>query len=175
MRFITGLLIGAVFAITVLVSFTNNTNQTTANVMTNQVTKVNNEDLEWLAKTIYFEARGESLAGMLAVGLVVENRTKNGLSIKQVVTAGKRDSNGVIIRCKFEWYCSYSPNKIDYGSDSWKKSLSVAGAILENRIFDFTDGATHFVNPKLTKEHLKWGFSKVAEIGNHSFFREDQK
>ena len=173
MRFITGLLIGAVFAITILVSFTNNTNQTTANVMTNQVIKVDNEELMWMAKNIYFEAGNQSLAGMLAVGLVVKNRIIDGRyanSVKGVVTQGKRDAKGNIIpkQCQFSWYCDGKSDIPNVKDPAWEKAQVEALAILQVRVFDFTDGATHFHNGKVSPN---WGYPKVAEIDDHAFYK----
>ena len=173
MRFITGLLIGAVFAITMLASFTNNTHQTTANVMTNQITKVENEELMWMARNIYFEARNQSLAGMLAVGLVVKNRIIDGRypnSVKNVVTQGKRDAKGNIIlkQCQFSWYCDGKSDIPNVKEPAWERSQLAALAVLQDRVFDFTDGATHFHNGTVSPN---WGYPKVAKIDDHAFYK----
>ncbi len=50
--------------------------------------EIKDNDLKWLALNIYHEARGESIDGMIAVGVVTMNRVNSNLypnSIEQVV------------------------------------------------------------------------------------------
>ena len=175
MRFIAGLLVGVVFSSTLLISFSNSPTPSNANVINEmpQTIQVDPVQLEWLSKAIYFEARGESLASMLAVGLVVENRIHDGRypdNVKDVVTQSKKDPKGNVIpgQCQFSWYCDGKPDEPDRKSASWAKAKDAARAILENEVFDFTDGATHFHNGTVAPN---WGFPKVAQIDNHSFYR----
>lgn len=67
------------------------------------------EDIEWLAKNIYFEARNQSEKGKLAVLNVTLNRVKHPAfpnSIKEVVT--QKNPRG----CQFSWYCDGKPDVI---------------------------------------------------------------
>jgi N-acetylmuramoyl-L-alanine amidase len=173
MRFITGLFVGIVFAFTLLVTL-NSTNRTIANINTDTHNNtVDQRELEWLAKNIYFEAGNHSLAGMLAVGLVVMNRVHDGRypgNVVGVITQAKRDTKGNVIlnQCQFSWYCDGKPDIPNDKDPGWERAQVAARAILEGRVFDFTDGATHFHNGKVSPN---WGFPKVAQIDTHTFYK----
>jgi spore germination cell wall hydrolase CwlJ-like protein len=127
----------------------------------------------WMAKNIYFEAGNQSLAGMLAVGLVVKNRIIDGRyanSVKGVVTQGKRDDKGNIIskQCQFSWYCDGRPEKI-LDIAKWERALFLAKTILMGKIFDFTDGALFFHNVSVAPN---WKLKKIGSIGNHIFYKK---
>ncbi|PIB56274.1 LysM peptidoglycan-binding domain-containing protein, partial [Pseudomonas sp. 2995-1] len=66
----------------------NNTTSSTPSPTPQQVVSINQEALEWLAKMIYAEARGEPLEGQIAVGAVIMNRVNSSLfpnSVKEVL------------------------------------------------------------------------------------------
>lgn len=133
----------------------------------------NKTDVEWLARNIYFESRGESVAGMLAVGLVVDNRIKDTRyphTVKGVVTESALDRKGGIIpnRCQFSWFCDGIPDEPNRKSHEWQMAQELAIAILSDQVFDFTDGATNFHNEKVSP---KWKLQEVAKIDNHTFYR----
>jgi N-acetylmuramoyl-L-alanine amidase len=175
MRFITGLFVGIVIAFTMLVT-TNTNNKTTANIAYVQPNEVNEDEFQWLAKNIYFEAGDGSLAGMLAVGLVVMNRVKDGRyphDVVGVITQAKRDAKGNIIlnQCQFSWYCDGKPDIPNVKDPGWAKAQVAARMVLEGRVIDFTDGATHFHTDKVTPN---WGFPKVAHIDDHTFYKRNR-
>lgn len=119
---------------------------------------VNNEIL-CMAQTIYFEARGESLAGQLAVGLVTLNRVKDARFPKTVCEVVKQD-------CQYSWYCDGKTDKLPL-NNSANIALILAKTLMTVPIPDFTNGALFFhskaVNSKFTE--------KTIVIGNHIFYR----
>lgn len=137
-------------------------------------------ELDCLAKNIYFEARGEPLAGKLAVGLVVLNRTtsnKYPSKVCDVVQQGRYTGTTHSVKatsdshiCQFSWYCD-GASDVPKDYDAWTESQYIAKIILERKVFDFTDKATHYhaskINPRWTP-----GLEKVASIGTHTFYRE---
>lgn len=134
---------------------------------------LNEDEVHCLAQTIYHESRGESLAGQLAVGMVVVNRTKSDVwpkTICETVKQGPISSNGIPIknRCQFSWYCANSKMSIKE-EELWQRSLSVSRSIIGGEVFDFTDGATFFHSNKVNP---KWNYKKVAQIDNHIFYRK---
>lgn len=126
------------------------------------------EDLDWLSRTIYYEAGNQSLAGKFAVALVVINRRASGKfpnDIKGIVTQeklvdGKR-------QCQFAWYCTKVSRP--YVGTAWFQSVAVARAVLGGNVIDFTDGATHYHTLKV---HPNWGFQKLMVIDNHVFYKQ---
>ena len=139
------------------------------------------DDLLCMAKNIYHEARSESYAGQLAVGLVTMNRVKNSNfpnNVCRVVYQGSIDggppkpfSGGY--SCQFSWTCDAisddTPNR-----EEWERSLQVAGAVLSGSVPDFTTGAlfyhADYVDPKWSKK-----FYRIGKIDAHIFYRPSAK
>jgi spore germination cell wall hydrolase CwlJ-like protein len=123
-----------------------------------------NQDAEQLclAKTVYFEARGESLEGQLAVAEVVLNRAASGLypsTICGVVT--QRAQFSFIRRGQF-------PN-VRMNSDCWHKALAIAD-VARKRLVRQT-------NPNVLWYHASyvapaWGkrLTRFTQIGTHIFY-----
>lgn len=131
--------------------------------------------LDCLAKNVYFEARNQSKAGMVAVSHVVLNRVESARypnNICDVVTQAKK-RNGKLIRhkCQFSWYCD---GLSDYPLDkkSWKRSVEVArdSLVLYNSGFDATDGAMYY-HTKAVSPHWSKVFERVSVIDDHIFYR----
>lgn len=125
-------------------------------------------DAEWqcLTEALYFEARGESLEGQVAVAEVILNRVDSPLYPRSVCGVVKQRGGG---GCQFSYVC-----------DGKKKMREKAAADLAGRIARamldgaprvLTDGATHFhtrgVRPGWSKR-----FAKTAAIGAHLFYRQ---
>lgn len=134
--------------------------------------EINQEELECLAKNIYFESRGEDTRGQYAVGLVTQNRVKSDKfpdTICGVVKQAKYWNNvPVINKCHFSWYCDGKSDN-PRNKSSWENSIVIARNLLLYTIEDFTLGSTHYhtkdVNPKWSKE------MKIATIiGSHIFY-----
>ena len=125
-------------------------------------------EVRCLALTIYFEARGESELGQLAVGHVVMNRTRDAdfpRTVCGVVQQGGEARN----RCQFSWWC-------DGLSDRPRdKSALLASLVLAIQIYhgcsnDPTAGAlwyhTSEVRPAWSAK-----FGHPQKIGAHVFYR----
>lgn len=135
-------------------------------------TEINSKHIECMAKAIYFESRNEPLAGQLAVGLVVKNRSMSDIfpkDICSVVYEGVHDARGIPIvnQCQFSWYCDgLQKRKLDMVQ--WESALFLAKVILMGKIFDFTEGALFFhsisINPR-------WNLKRIGSIGNHIFYK----
>jgi spore germination cell wall hydrolase CwlJ-like protein len=123
-----------------------------------------NQDAEQdcLASAVYFEARGETLEGQLAVAEVVMNRAASGHyppTICSVVTQPAQFS--FVRRGKFP--------PIDRTSDCWHKAQAIAD-IARKRL-------AQQVAPNVLWYHANyvapnWGrrLTRVAQIGSHIFY-----
>ncbi|MBP5344140.1 MAG: cell wall hydrolase [Alphaproteobacteria bacterium] len=130
-------------------------------------------EAETMAKTLYGEARGESVAGIEAVANVILNR------VKFAIQKGSHWwGNSIIEVCKkpFQFSCW---NKQDANAPLLEQDLSqdsvykicyrIAKRAIAGCLKDNTHGATHYhalcCNPK-------WAHSAVpcAQIGNHLFY-----
>jgi len=121
-----------------------------------------------LAEAIYFEARGETLAGQFAVAEVILNRVDSArypTSICGVVKQGAGRSTG----CQFSFQCDGKPETIT-NRRAFARAGKIAHLILEGRPRTLTDNATHFhttgVRPKWAKKLVR-----VRQIGDHIFYR----
>ena len=138
------------------------------------------DELECLAKNIYFEASGESLTGKIAVANVTMNRVKHHKypsTVCGVVTQAKWYVNWKGNRlprrnqCQFSWFCD---GKADVPIDmsAYKDSIRVAEVVYHG-YRDLTDGSLFYHN---TKVEPYWVTSMVRtkSIGAHVFYRYDR-
>jgi spore germination cell wall hydrolase CwlJ-like protein len=126
-------------------------------------TTTDNEEQDCLASAVYFEARGESLEGQLAVAEVVLNRTQSGrypTTICGVVTQP--------LQFSFVNATKRIPNA-NRGSEAWRKAVAIA------RIAQ--DGVTDQLTSNVLWYHAdyvapSWGrrLSRTAKIGVHIFY-----
>lgn len=138
-------------------------------------TKIERPQLYCLAKNIYFEARGDTLAGRYAVADVVLNRVKDRRypgTICEVVHQGQKDSNGNMKknRCQFSWYCDGKKDNTP-NAEMWRQSQAIAYQIvILGTMRGITEGATHYhatyVNPSWNRS-----MDDIGRIGAHLFFR----
>ena len=131
------------------------------------------QDLNCLAKTIYYEAGGESQKGKEAVGFVIINRVKTrkfadsicGVVKQSTASSGKRF-------CQFSWYCTGGDAKLNATIDNerYRHCLDVARSILNGDVDNWINNAVSF---HLVGVNAGWTrMVKVAQIGNHIFYRE---
>jgi hypothetical protein len=128
-------------------------------------------DRQWrcLAEAIYFEARGESLAGQMAVGEVVLNRVDSARFPSSVCEVVSQGAGGDLHRCQFSYECDGVPEVITE-RDSFGVAGKIAWLLLEGRPRVLTDGATFYhatyVSPRWARR-----FVRSARIGEHIFYR----
>ncbi|MEZ5972951.1 MAG: cell wall hydrolase [Hyphomonadaceae bacterium] len=121
-----------------------------------------------LAQAIYYEARGESQRGQIAVAEVVMNRVHSGYypnSVCGVVYQGSHRSTG----CQFTFTCDGSVNHRPRGR-AWDRAQRVATAVMAGYTRPVTQGATHYhtlaVNPVWNS-----GLVETTTIESHVFYR----
>lgn len=121
-----------------------------------------------LSQAIYYEARGESQRGQVAVAEVIMNRTRSGAypnSICGVVYQGSHRSTG----CQFTFTCDGSLNHRPRGR-AWDRAQRVATAVMLGYTRPITGGATHYhttaVNPVWNS-----GLVETTQVGTHLFYR----
>ena len=127
------------------------------------------EELVCLADVMYFEARGEGLAGRAAVAMTVLNRVRSKRfpdSICAVVKQGK----GELHKCQFSYYCDGHPERI-HELHAYLEIKELARDILESGAADRTGGATYFHSVSVSPS---WAddMQMTAKIGQHVFYRE---
>ncbi len=138
-------------------------------------------ELTWLAKNVYFEARNQGVAGQLAVAMVTLNRvddwrfpnTIEGVVTQSLTRASWRTGKTVMLKnkCQFSWYCDGKAEKVpEADKDVFAIAQMIAFKVYHAQShWDFTKGATHYhayVMPDwaVTK-------TKTIEIADHIFYR----
>ncbi len=121
-----------------------------------------------LTEAIYFEARGESLAGQVAVAEVILNRVdapRYPDSICAVVGQGAERRNA----CQFSYKCDGAPERITETA-AFERAGKIAHLLLEGRPRVLTGAATHYhatyVRPKWSRKLVR-----TARIDSHIFYR----
>jgi spore germination cell wall hydrolase CwlJ-like protein len=121
-----------------------------------------------LSQAIYYEARGETQRGQIAVAEVIMNRARSGYypsSVCGVVYQGSHRSTG----CQFTFTCDGSLNHRPRGR-AWDRAQRVATAVMLGYTRPITQGATHYhthaVNPVWNS-----GLVETTNIESHVFYR----
>jgi spore germination cell wall hydrolase CwlJ-like protein len=120
------------------------------------VAQVDPREVNCLTEAVYFEARGESHLGKLAVANVILNRTK--------VTEKFPDTVCGVIKQKGQF--SYNPKQKVTDFDLWINIRMLAEQVLLGQGIDPTKGALFFgtlTQPFVCTKHQK------RVIGNHRF------
>ena len=123
-----------------------------------------NQDEEQLclAKAVYFEARGETLEGQLAVAEVVLNRAHSGRFASSVCGVVTQPAQFSFIRAgKFP--------VVNESSDCWKKALAIADAATKHLAASLAPNVLWY---HATYVAPAWGRQKTraAQIGTHIFY-----
>lgn len=119
--------------------------------------RINDSQLECLARNIYYEARGEGIKGMLAVGQVTINRVNSGRfpdTICEVVHQ----------KAQFSW--TSMKLKQPHGK-KWYLALWLAGDVLSGKHALANFKALYFHSKEVSPA---WGRKMIAQIGNHIFY-----
>ena len=120
-------------------------------------------EMECLAGAIYFESRGEPLAGQLAVGQVIVNRSESGVF--------PTDYCGVVFqRSQFSFVRGGAMPRIDRGSAAWKRASAIA-RIAHEGLWDSQAGDALYFHARSVRP--TWSRTKIARatIDSHIFYR----
>lgn len=127
-----------------------------------------NDECLKLAEVLYFEARGETKEGIIAVGQVVLNRTaRAGNSIVDVVEKKVTVKNKTI--CQFSYVCELLSGKQNPEVDDDKLKV-IAQNLLDKKYPDYAKGADHFFNSSIEAPSWSKSMAHVASIGRHMFY-----
>ncbi|MBF0586252.1 cell wall hydrolase [Prosthecochloris sp. N3] len=128
------------------------------------VESITSRELEWLARNIYHEARGESWDGMLAVGVVTMNRVRSPHypdTIEGVVKDYKQ----------FSWFWDGLSDRVR-DREAWKRAKAAAAEVMLNpdlpiarELKDATHYHADYVDP-----YWSGGKMQIATIGRHIFY-----
>ncbi|WP_443584407.1 cell wall hydrolase [Sphingomonas sp. CLY1604] len=114
-----------------------------------------------LAGAIYFESKGEPLAGQLAVANVIINRSKSGRFPADVCSVVKQ-------RGQFSFVRGGEIPSIDEGRTAWRTALAVAKVAMAAAWESPAPKALFFNTPDRRPGR---NLTRIAMIGHHVFYR----
>lgn len=120
-----------------------------------------------LARTIYWEARGERIADMEAVASVVMNRLSHEGFPSTVCGVVKQGSEQGA--CQFSWWCDGRVDDAE-NEDAYAVAKEIARRAINGQLTDRTDGALYFHTSQASPS---WGeeFMQTAEVGEFVFYK----
>lgn len=136
---------------------------------TGEAMQVSDKEMWCLATAIYFEARGESYRGQVAVAQVVINRTKDHRypdTICGVVFQNQHKRNA----CQFSFACDGIPEVVTE-RQPWVQAEEIAAKVVAGELYLTEVGdATHY---HATYVRPAWAprMNKVTQIGLHVFYK----
>lgn len=124
------------------------------------------DQTDYMARTLYGEARGEGARGMQAVANVIMNRVKAGgwygASIKDVV----------LKPYQFSCWNSNDPNRniiLNATPAQLAQARNIAERVISGELPDITGGAVNY-HAKSVSPYWAASMTKTATIGNHIFY-----
>jgi spore germination cell wall hydrolase CwlJ-like protein len=118
-------------------------------------------EMECLAGAIYFESKGEPLAGQLAVAEVIINRSQSGRYPRTLCGVVKQPS-------QFSFVRGGRIPAVPKDSPHWRKAVAIAHIAVK----DLADSpAVKALSFHATRVSPNWNMKRVAQVGNHVFYR----
>ena len=119
------------------------------------------EETDCLARAVYWESKGEPLAGQLAVADVIINRAQSGRFASTLCGVVRQPSQFSFV------HGGYIP-PAPQGSAQWHTAVAIARIARENLAEDAAPQALFF---HARYVHPGWRLTRVAALGNHVFYR----
>ncbi|MFC0206215.1 cell wall hydrolase [Novosphingobium soli] len=118
-------------------------------------------EMRCLAGAIYFEARGETLEGQLAVGRVIVNRARSGRFPSSYC--------GVVYQpSQFSFVRGRSMPRVPEASRDWQEAVAIAQIADDGAWKSEAKGALYFHAARVSP---KWRLTRLARVDNHVFYR----
>lgn len=124
------------------------------------------QQLDCMAKNIYYEARGESFESKIAVGQVTLNRTKNPNFPSDICEVVYQKTGKT---CQFSWNCQ-DVKAIENGF-AWEESKIVAKYILTNQLSHDKIKDALFYHATYVTTNWDKQYDRIGKIGNHVFYK----
>jgi spore germination cell wall hydrolase CwlJ-like protein len=134
------------------------------------------KEIGCLARNVYYESRGESLQGQMAVALVTLNRAENPMfpnTICGVVNERKKVAKRGVV-CQFSWRCESHTNPKKHIKQSHESYQAAITAILDYDSLTQTlvTQDTLFFHAAHVRPFWRKVKQRLARIDNHIFYRQ---
>jgi spore germination cell wall hydrolase CwlJ-like protein len=134
------------------------------------------KDRDILARTLWGEARGESLAGQIAVAWTIRNRVNDGRN-----KSWWGEGYAGVCEAKYQFSC-WNANDPNFPFLSGAKQIPfrelaqariATDQVIDGKVPDPTGGATHYYATTMPKAPT-WsrGATLTLKLGHHVFFRD---
>ena len=121
------------------------------------------EEMRCLAGAVYFEARGEPLAGQLAVAQVIINRSEDNRF--------PRSYCGVVAQPgQFSFMRGSRMPAIRTGTTAWSRAVAIA-EIADKGLWESEAGEAVFFHAKYVRPSWSHRKTRLAQIDTHIFYR----
>ena len=120
-----------------------------------------NAEQECLAASIYFEAKGEPLAGQLAVAQTLINRAHSGRFPASLCGVVRQHG-------QFSFVHDGALPAVPRSSQAWREAVAIAGIARDGLWKDEAPAALFFHASSVSPT---WRLTRVARLGNHIFYR----
>ena len=118
-------------------------------------------EMQCLAGTVYFESKGESLAGQLAVARVVINRARSGEFPDSICGVVHQPS-------QFSFLRGGRIPEVKTSRRDWREAVAIAQIAMADAWNSEAEGALYFHARRVSPG---WNRSRLAAIDNHIFYR----
>ncbi|PWE39629.1 cell wall hydrolase [Pseudomonas prosekii] len=136
---------------------------------------VTEKDRDIFARTLWGEARGESLAGQIAVAWTIRNRVNDGKA-----NSWWREGYAGVCQAPYQFSC-WNKNDPNFAYLSGAKTIPfrelaqariAADQVINGKVADPTGGATHYYAATMPKPPA-WtkGAEQTLKLGRHRFFK----
>jgi len=136
-------------------------------IVKKQVSDNYNQQVDCLAKNIYYESASETYEGKLAVAQVTLNRVNSPQYPKDVCGVVYQKTQGT---CQFSWTCN-NADTTTKNKYQWEESLLIAKRALTQPLLHDIIAKTNALYYHANYVNPGWNKTKVvARIGNHIFY-----
>jgi spore germination cell wall hydrolase CwlJ-like protein len=129
-------------------------------------------EIQCLARNVYYESRGESWEGQMAVAKVTLNRVESDLFPDTIcgVVEEKYQVRGYTV-CQFSWYCeSWNDKKLKLTKNHQSYQVAL-DAILHKDVPEWMTSEVFWFHTKQVKPKWRRIHEKVAVVDNHIFYQ----
>jgi len=130
-------------------------------------------EVDCLAKNIYWEARNQSINGMYAVAKVTLNRVNDSRwpsTVCAVVKQRKQRAGSWI--CQFSWYCDGLSDTPRHAA-SWNMAKLIATVTIEYGLEPHFLNKTYWYHSNKVNPYWASAYNPTRVIGDHIFYTEE--
>jgi len=126
-----------------------------------------------LAEAVYYEARDQGWRGMMAVGVVIQNRVRDSRypdDVCSVVRQGKYwRGNPVKHKCQFSYYCD-GKHERPAEKGAWDEARDIAGILMSTEVvMAGLENVTHY-HAVTVQPPWAMVLKRKQQIGEHVFY-----